>query len=422
MVLCLKNVKKLLIVPLVASVALSAGVLVFEPARAQAVAILAAVTCTSSQPCATWQNKGTGAAIQATAVGDSIEGISSGSGKSGVFGETVSKSGYGVHGTNSAKGGIAVYGTGGAGTGVEGATTGDPLSNGVFGSATSGRAVYGQASSGTGVYASTSSGPGVQTYSVTGQALYAQTSSVRASTLEADNYGQTVASDIYGGDGEYIFSANGNGALLTNGGSSDSGVVAATQGDNYKYGAIIGGKVNGLLAVDGDGLDGHPLQVSSWTSTGDITGYFNVNGEGDIEYSGRVLTIARTRDGANVTAFETKATQASVEDSGTAHLVAGSAFVPLDPAFARAIDLRSPYRVFLTPEGDTRGLYIAEKTPTGFRVRETQGGRGSFAFDYRILGSAVGAKGERMTLLTPAVAARLFPILAKHRLSNEVSR
>jgi hypothetical protein len=115
-----------------------------------------------------------------------------------------------------------------------------------------------------------------------------------------------------------------------------------------------------------------------------------------------------------VTAYETKSTQPRIEDTGTAQLVAGSAVVQLDPAFAQSIDMSSPYRVFLTPNGDTRGLYVAQKTAAGFVVRETQGGRGSFSFDYRILASAAGQSGSRMTMVTPAVQSKFFPMLGAH--------
>jgi hypothetical protein len=418
------STKKLLTAPLAASVVLSSGILIFEPTRAQAVAILAAVTCSSSSPCATWQNKGSGNAIQATAAGDSIHAISTGSAKSGVFGETDAKSGgYGVKGTNTAAKGIGVYGSGGAGTGVEGATTGPAASFGVYGTATSGTGVYGQSVSGTGIYAQSSSGLGLFAYSASNQSLVAESFSSTINSMDVTNFGTpNPASSSYpfASQGARIYAQHATGALIENGDPSANGV--ATFANGRKYGAVVGGQNFGLIAVDGAGIDGYPLEAGSATPGGAETGFFDVDGAGDISYTGNASSYARTRDGANVTAFETKATQASFEDTGTAQLVAGSAFVSLDPAFARALDLRSPYRVFLTPDGDTRGLYVAGKTPTGFTVRETQGGRGTFAFDYRIIGSAAGGTGERTTLVTPAVEARFFPMLAGHRRMNESSR
>jgi hypothetical protein len=67
------------------------------------------VTCSSSSPCASWQNTGTGTGIQTAAVGDG-RGITPGATKRGIYGESDSASGgNGVHGTKSAANGVAVF-------------------------------------------------------------------------------------------------------------------------------------------------------------------------------------------------------------------------------------------------------------------------------------------------------------------------
>jgi hypothetical protein len=43
------------------------------------------------------------------------------------------------------------------------------------------------------------------------------------------------------------------------------------------------------------------------------------------------------------------------------------------------------YRVFLTPEGDCKGLYVRSKSAASFEVRELQSGTSSVAFSYRIV-------------------------------------
>jgi hypothetical protein len=80
--------------------------------------------------------------------------------------------------------------------------------------------------------------------------------------------------------------------------------------------------------------------------------------------------------------------------------------VALDPTFAASIDAGTVYRVFLTPGGDTRGLFVAAKTPRGFIVRETQGGRSTLSFDYRIVATALGQSGQRMAVAAGAFAPR----------------
>jgi hypothetical protein len=72
------------------------------------------------------------------------------------------------------------------------------------------------------------------------------------------------------------------------------------------------------------------------------------------------------------------------EDFGTAKLRGGRAMVKLDADFAKVIT--RDYRVFLTPEGDCRGLYVRRKTAASFEVRELMGGESAVAFSYRVVG------------------------------------
>jgi hypothetical protein len=72
------------------------------------------------------------------------------------------------------------------------------------------------------------------------------------------------------------------------------------------------------------------------------------------------------------------------EDFGSAKLRRGRAMVKLDVDFAKVIK-RGDYKVFLTPEGDCRGLYV-RKSAVSFEVREFAGGKSSIAFSYRIVG------------------------------------
>jgi hypothetical protein len=73
------------------------------------------------------------------------------------------------------------------------------------------------------------------------------------------------------------------------------------------------------------------------------------------------------------------------EDFGTAKLKGGRAVVRLDADFAKVIK-RGDYRVFVTPEGDCRGLYIRNRSAGTFEARELAGGRSNVAFSYRIVG------------------------------------
>jgi hypothetical protein len=77
----------------------------------------------------------------------------------------------------------------------------------------------------------------------------------------------------------------------------------------------------------------------------------------------------------------------------------GNAYVYLDPAFANVIERGAKYLVFITPEGDSRGLYVTEKTARGFVVRENMGGHSTLAFSYRIVAKPLGSHEQRLPML-----------------------
>jgi hypothetical protein len=78
----------------------------------------------------------------------------------------------------------------------------------------------------------------------------------------------------------------------------------------------------------------------------------------------------------------------------------GSATIHLDPTYAETVNTTIEYHVFLTPNGDCAGLYVAQKTPTAFEVRELRGGKSSVAFDYRIVAKRLGLESLRLEVIS----------------------
>jgi hypothetical protein len=131
-------------------------------------------------------------------------------------------------------------------------------------------------------------------------------------------------------------------------------------------------------------------------------GFFNIGDTGDMYLSGELTTghggpYLRTTgaSGTTVTAYCDHATSPQIEDVGEAQLVNGRAFVKIDAALADVIDLRSGYHVFITPDGDSKGLYVT-RGPDGFLVREQQGGHSSLEFEYRIVAKPREENGARL--------------------------
>jgi hypothetical protein len=290
------------------------------------------------------------------------------------------------------KSGTGVLGSSAKGTGVQG--TGG---TGVSGSSPSGYGVYGTTKSGNGIgvigYA-TGSGTGTYGFSQSNYALEGVTS---------DGYG--LYADAYGsGSGVYISADTGYGLI-----DYTSGSVPIYARNSAGNGADIEGTYIGIIGR-APASGGFPLVLTDENGNN----LFYVDGAGNVSYAGGLFNFARVKGGATVKSFSAKMTLPTVEDTGTAQLVGGVASVRLDPTFAASIDQGTSYRVFVTPNGDTRGLFVPTKTANGFIVRESQGGRSSVSFDYRIVATAFGQSGQRMAVTGSTGLPHAKPPIAPH--------
>jgi hypothetical protein len=77
--------------------------------------------------------------------------------------------------------------------------------------------------------------------------------------------------------------------------------------------------------------------------------------------------------------------------------------VELDSEFAPMVRT-DDYHVFLTPEGDTQGLFVSARTPDGFEVRELQGGTSTLTFSYRVVAKRGDIEAVRMQRTEPPPA------------------
>jgi len=331
----------------------------------------AVVKCSSASPCQTYKNTNSAGleGINVTKTGAAgLEGLG------GVFGigvlGTGGTSGIGLEGTG---GDYGVYATGGD-WGVYGFTE-EAAGTGVDGRSISGVGVIGSSGCACdGVYGESDNGVGVDALGATG-----------------------ITSRGFFSDGISSTAATGGGVVALRG---------VNLGDNSADGdgADITGSYIGVIARNTAG-QGFPFAAID-TNNQDL---FYVDSAGNLFYHGSLNNFSKTRGGQVATTYTPRSASPTIEDNGTAQLVGGETTVQLDPAFAHSIDLRSAYQVMLTPDGDTRGLYVAMKSPTSFVVREVQGGRGTLAFDYHIYAAGLGQAGERMSEMSPSQAAMRMP-------------
>ncbi len=124
----------------------------------------------------------------------------------------------------------------------------------------------------------------------------------------------------------------------------------------------------------------------------DVAG--NARISGDLIVLGAKSSAVPLSDHRRVRLYAVESPENWFEDFGRAELADGTATVRLDDVFRDTIE-PSDYHVFLTPEGDCAGLYVAGKTAAGFTVRELHGGRANVAFAYRIVARRKGYAGIR---------------------------
>jgi hypothetical protein len=131
-------------------------------------------------------------------------------------------------------------------------------------------------------------------------------------------------------------------------------------------------------------------------------------GGGSLTCTGQVKSLATTASGSHqVETYAMQSPENWMEDFGTGTLSSGTGVVTLDATFAETVSETADYHVFLTPRGDSKGLYVTNLTPTSFEVHESGAGTASIAFDYRIVAKRRGLETQRLTDVTERFQAEM---------------
>jgi len=123
---------------------------------------------------------------------------------------------------------------------------------------------------------------------------------------------------------------------------------------------------------------------------------FGVYSAGPVGTASTSSSLAALADNRVVELYSMASPENWFEDFGSASLKAGVAEIALDATFAQAANSDMDYHVFITPNGDCQGLYVATKSATGFEVRELQSGKSNVSFDFRIVAKRRGFEALRM--------------------------
>ena len=273
---------------------------------------------------------------------------------------------FGVTGVTSATGGTGASGT---------ATATSGLSFGVVGTNTSttGIGVEGNANaaSGTtaGVYGISASSSGVGSFGAAGSSY----SSVGAAL-------KGTPAGVWGDTGNL----------------GTAGVLATAAG-NEAVAAYNNATNVAAMFVENQTTNTSAIVFATFSGTG---GFCDIFVNGNLTCSGSVGGHGALSDGREVALYGVQAADNWMEDAGSGQLHNGATLVTLDAAYAQTVNTGVDYHVFLTPNGDCKGLYVAQKSPASFEVHEMGGGASNIAFDYRIMARRKGFENVRLADLT----------------------
>jgi hypothetical protein len=340
-----------------------------------------------------------GAANTFTAPNTFGAGVTGAGASYGVYG--TSATGNGVYGENTATSGLAagVYGTSASGYGVYGAGSaagvyGADISasgenDGVYGTSPSGNGVYGTSLGGYGVYGASSDSVGVVGkggIGVSGSGAWGVDGFAQGNSTTGRDWVRN--SGVWGDTGGAATAYVGVSATA----DENTALLVANNDPSGDYPS---------MTVQNNTTETHnPVFQTSSPFTYNNTRHCTIDTSANLTCTG-VLTGSILGDAGKQTAvYAMQSAENWLEDAGSGQLSNGTARIELDPAFAQTVNAEVEYHVFLTPKGDSDGLYVSNETPQGFEVHEQHGGHSSIAFDYRIMAKRKGYENVRLEDLT----------------------
>jgi hypothetical protein len=250
------------------------------------------------------------------------------------------------------------------------------FSNGVNGSSSAAgtNAVYGSNTS--------TSGSSYGVYGVTA-------SDFGAGVVGVDSAGSAGGYGVYGQLGTVSSTGSLGGAvagLWGDGGTGSAnlgvGIFATT--DNGYAGIIENNSSSGYSTLVVGALNSASFPFLAFNTPNKSS--CNIDNNGNLNCTGSKNAVVPIDGGTHKVALSAiESPQNWFEDFGSARLTDGAAVVAIDPQFAQTVNTQTDYMVIPVPNGDCKGLYVTNKTPTSFEVRELGGGTSNIRFDYRIV-------------------------------------
>lgn len=365
---------------------------------------------------------------------DSAVGVV-GQGKNGIYGQSSSPDGIGVFGENMNRG-VGVFGSVGSNErelkdiysppniGVVGWGGNPTVELGLFPDTGYGGGVFGMSNGSDGVLGWSRYNYGVQ--GISGPEGEVSTGPFASRLIQVGTYGAAANSVDNGAavgvqglsrsDGAGATPIGVFGSTVTKSASATAvGVGAYAYGGSQTYGVYaeaLGSDGAGVYAINAVQSAGYA--IVGYGSNGKAANFVGaVTISGGLVVTGSKSAAVPVRDGSHRLLYSMESPESWFEDFGEMKLVRGKATVRLARDFAAVIRTKA-YHVFLTPQGDSNGLYVARMSSIGFVVREQNGGSSSLMFSYRIVAKRRDIEGKRLMKIriqTPAKPPKLPAVL-----------
>jgi hypothetical protein len=174
--------------------------------------------------------------------------------------------------------------------------------------------------------------------------------------------------------------------------SSGNGVRGEANGGAQAYG-VFGVSYNGIgvagwsptgTAVSGSSSSGYAIYCGG--SFYQLGGAFTAYPYSTTWVTNKPATV-KLNNSSKVKLFAEEAAEVYFNDYGEGRLIQGRTHIELDPIFLQTvtIDARHPMKVFVQLEDECNGVYVANKSHTGFDVVELHRGTSNAGFSYRIV-------------------------------------
>lgn len=346
-----------------------------------------------------------------TAASDGLDAFSSSAvtGSAGIFGAATGTSGttYGMYGLTNSPDGLGAVGLNnaaagsGLGSGLDGITS--QGGNGATQVAGTWGINYNTAplsACGIGGYIGASPGSAFNKAGVSGtcNSSIAGGLGVIGSCDNATGTGVQGQSTGATADGVFGIAGSATGFGVEGGNSNASGTGIIGSGNNGGGNYLAGGS-GGAFTGFNYGLSASSTNTSTSTQEASIlcwnrgaanqllvNAWSVINTQYKIWGTGAVSTLVPDLNNKMVTLHCPETPEFYFQDYGQDRLVNGKAHIDIDPILAKniVINEKHPLRVFVQLEGNCKGVYIANKTTTGFDIVELDGGISNVPFQWSI--------------------------------------